>query len=823
MVRQGKYTQPVSPLKRAKWQARKAKGRFQWFRRLSWKQKLVLIGGPLLIVLVIIPLATYLYFARDISDQDRLMNRNNTGVILYDNTGKNVIFSTGHAAPRQLVQLNAISKPMKDALVASEDKDFYKHGGFSILSTLRAVYGYVITGGRAYGGTTITQQLAKITLLSSNRSFLRQYQAFSVAVAIENTYSKDQILDMYLNSVFFGENAFGIEDAAKAYFGTTPDKLDLAQSSMLVGLLPAPNAYSPISGNATYAKQQQESVLTRMVTNGYITEAEKQAALAEQLTYQPAQSPINDSAAPHFTEMVLNQLYDKYGQETVTRSGYRVTTTLDMNVQNQLQSAVAANMKTIQRNGGSNASAVAIDPKSGEVRGLVGSYDWNDPKFGKVNMVTTARQPGSSFKPIYYSKALADGTINPATILKDVKTDFGGYTPLDADRKFRGDVTVRNALNWSLNIPAVEVMQKVGVSTAISTAQRMGITTIDPNKNYGLSLALGSAEVPLMQMTNAYASFANDGQQYNTTLIKNINSKYNDKVYSAQESSKEVVSPQGAYLISNILSDNASRSTIFGNTLTVYDAKTKAVKKAAVKTGTTDDSRDAWTIGYTPQIAIGVWVGNNDNTVMANGGSIMAGPIWTKAMGNILAGVTTDFTMPSGIVQRQVCSDGSLADAAISGKTRSEYFLAAALPTASCSVKPVQQDQQSQTDQTDNSSTNTPSDTTTTLAASPSGSAPFGTSVTFTATVPASAKGTVTFKDNGSTLAQVNVGSSGTASYTTSGLMPGAHSITASFAPDDTTKYSASTSNTLSYSITTSSGSGGNNGNGNGNGNGLFR
>lgn len=813
MVRQGKYTQRISPLKRAKWQARKAKGRFEWFRRLSWKKKLALIGIPLLVILVIIPLLTYLYFARDISDQDRLMNRNNTGVVLYDNTGKNVVFSTGHAEHRDLVPLESISKPMRDAVIASEDKDFYKHGGFSILSTLRAVYGYVITGGKAYGGTTITQQLAKITLLSSNRSFLRQYQAFSVAVAIENTYSKDQILAMYLNSVFFGENAFGIEDAAKYYFGTTPDKLDLAQSSMLVGLLPAPNAYSPISGNATYAKQQQETVLTRMVTNGYITEAEKQAALAEPLTYQPAQAPINDSVAPHFSEMVLNQLYDKYGEEKVTRSGYQVTTTLDMNVQNQLQAAIANNMKTIQRNGGSNASAVAIDPKSGEVRGLIGSYDWNDSKFGKVNMVTTARQPGSSFKPIYYSKALADGTINPATILKDVKTDFGGYTPQNADRRFRGDVTVRNALDWSLNIPAVQVMQKVGIDAAISTAKRMGITTIDPNKNYGLPLALGTAEVPLMEMTNAYAAFGNNGQQYNTTIIKNINSKYDDNVYKAQESSKEVISPQGAYLVSNILSDNAARSAIFGNTLTVYDAKTRAVKKAAVKTGTTDDSRDAWTIGYTPQLAIGVWVGNNDNTVMANGGSIMAGPIWTKAMGAILAGVATDFPIPTGIVQRQVCSDGSLADGEVSGKTRLEYFLSTALPASSCSVKPEQKEEKPAEEEAD---TNSPVETTTTLAANPSGSAPFGTSVTFTAIVSSSAKGSVTFRDNGSVLSDVKVNGNGTASYTTSILLPGAHQITAIFTPDDDQKFKTSTSNTLSYSITT-----GNNGQGNGNGNGI--
>lgn len=811
MLRQGKYTKPVSPASHVK---RQAKRRFRWWHNLSWKKRILYIGGPILGVLIVIPLATYLYFARDISDQDRLMNRNNTGIVLYDNSGKNVIFSTGRAEHRDLVPLNAISDHMEHALVASEDKDFYKHGGFSVLSTLRAVYGYLISGGGAFGGSTLTQQLAKITVLSNNRSFLRQYQAFSVAVAIENSYTKDQILDMYLNSVYFGENAFGIQDAAKYYFGTTPDKLNLAQSAMLVGLLPAPNTYSPISGNATYAKEQQTTVLTRMVANGYITEAEKQAALAEVLAYQAAQSPFDDSVAPHFTEMVLNQLYDKYGEETVKRSGYQVTTTLDKNTQDQLKTAVAGNMNTIKRNGGSNASAVAIDPTSGEVRGLVGSYDWNDEGFGKVNMVTSPRQPGSSFKPIYYTQALADGLINPATILHDKKTDFGGYAPQNADRRFRGDVSVRNALNWSLNIPAVEVMQKLGVSDAIKAAQRMGITTIDPSKEYGLALALGTAEVPLMEMTNVYAAFANGGQQYNTTVIKNINSKYNDKVFAEKETSKEVMSQQASYLISNILSDNAARSSIFGNTLTVYDAKSRTVKKAAVKTGTTDDSRDAWTIGYTPQLAIGVWVGNNDNRQMNNGGSIMAGPIWTKAMGNILAGVSTDFAVPEGVTQRQVCSDGSLADATVAGKTRTEYFISTNLPTASCSVKP--QEKPAEKTPEEEPDTGTPVETTTSLVISPSSSATFGATVTLTASITGATStsntltGTVTFMDGSTVLGSAQL-VNGTASYATSTLAMGSHQLRASFTPTSTSDFKESQSPIFFYTVT--------NGNGNNNGN----
>lgn len=671
-----------SPVRRAKWQARKLIKLPGWFMALPLWKKVAVIAAPIIVVALIIPFLTYLYFAQDISDIDHLLNRNNTGVVVYANDNKTVLYSSGRAEHRDLLPLTSISKDMQQAVVASEDKDFYSHGGFSFLSTLRAVYSFVASGGRTFGGSTLTQQLAKITLLSSNRTFLRTYQAFSISVAIENKYSKDQILDMYLNSVYFGENAFGIEDAAKYYFGTTPDKLDAAQSAMLVGLLPAPNLYSPISGNATYAAQRQATVLDLMVQQGKLTDAQRKAAVAEQLTYQPAQSNIDKNIAPHFAQMVIDQLYQQYGQETVERSGYQVRTTLDAGVQSSLQDSVASHLSYIQRNGGSNVGGIAIDPTNGEVRALVGSADWNNPQWGKVNMATTARQPGSSFKPIYYSKALADGVITPATIMHDVPTDFGGgYSPQDADRRYRGNVTVRNAISQSLNIPSVEVLQKLGIHSAVEAANQMGIDTIDSNKTYGLSLALGVAEAPLMKMTNAYAALGNGGQQFSPTIIQQINDKFGSKVYAATEKSHQVISPQGAYLMSSILSDNTARAPIFGSSLTVPG------RTVAVKTGTTDDSRDAWTIGYTPQLAVGVWVGNNNNDPMLNGGSGMAGPIWVKTMQQSLKGSpNVGFTQPSDIVRRSVCySNGGLAQNGGYG-TYQEYFLVTALPTASCNA-----------------------------------------------------------------------------------------------------------------------------------------
>jgi membrane peptidoglycan carboxypeptidase len=419
-----------------------------------------------------------------------------------------------------------------------------------------------------------------------------------------------------------------------------------------------------------------------MVTNGYITDADKQTALAEQLTYAPP-SDQNSTVAPHFAQMVLQQLYDKYGEETVKRSGYQVKTTLDTTLQGKLEANVASHLAHIQNNGGSNVGAVAIDPTNGNIRALVGSADWNNPDWGKVNMTTTARQPGSSFKPIYYAGALANGTITPATILHDVPTDFGGgYKPLDADLKFRGNVTVRSAINQSLNIPSVEVMQKYGIDNAVTTANQLGITTVQSKNNYGLALALGAAEAPLLQMTNAYAAFANGGQQYTPTTIAQINNKYGDAIFTTHQVSKQAVSSQGAYLISSILSDNAARAPIFGSSLNVSG------HTAAVKTGTTNDNRDAWTIGYTPQLALGVWVGNNNNDAMRSGGSDMAGPIWVNTMKQALAGTANvPFVIPAGVIQKSVCTGtGALSSGSGSG-TYNEYFLASALPTATCSPK----------------------------------------------------------------------------------------------------------------------------------------
>ena len=653
MYRKGKYTRKLGPVGKTK---RFLKRRWQWFSGLSKKKKALLVAGPILAFLIITPVATYAYYYNDIGDRDRLLNSNNTGVVLLDKNGESFYTTPGtRAEKRELVPLDQISDVTEQALIASEDKDFYKHSGFDVFGIVRALYTNIVARDIAGGGSTLTQQLAKNTLLTENQTILRKYQELVISVAIEQRYSKEEILTMYLNSVYYGENSFGIEDAAENYFNKKPSELTLAESSKLIGVLPAPTAYSPISGDPELAKERQTTVLTRMVRNEYIDEAQKTASLAEQLAYAEPKDGI-DNQAPHFTAMVLKELYEKYGEEQVTRSGYQVRTTLDLGLQEKANAAVASNMTYIQRNGGSNASMVAIDPKTGGIVALVGSADYDNEQFGQVNMATTARQPGSSFKPIYYADALANGKITPTTVIDDKKTDFGGYAPQNADKRFRGNVTVRQALDWSLNVPAIKVMQlNGGTSTAIAAAQKLGISTLDSSSNYGLSLALGSAEVPLTEMTDAYSGFANQGDRYDETMISTIKNKYDQTIFTQEKKSTKAISTEGAYLLSNILSDNQSRSSVFGNSLNVTgtDGRTKNV---AVKTGTTDDSRDAWTIGYTPDIAVGVWVGNNDNTIMANGGAGMAGPIWRNMMSQAIGSSNPSFVQPAGVVKATVCT-----------------------------------------------------------------------------------------------------------------------------------------------------------------------
>lgn len=657
-------------------------------RRLFTRKRIFIAAGLFAAFLLITPVVTYAYYARDINNRERLMNRNNTGVVLKDRKGE-VFYEFGRLSGNDDVPLDQISDNVEHALIASEDKDFYKHEGYSVRGMARALYGNVMNReATRYGGSTITQQLVKNKLLNSNKNFLRKYQELSMAVAVERHYTKNEILSMYLNSVYFGEGAFGIGDAAQTYYGKSPADLTIAESAMLIGVLPAPTVYSPVSGDKELAAREQKRVLNQMVNRGYIKKDEKLAASKQELVYTRAETAQTFDHAQHYAQMVLDELHKKYGEERVRRSGFKITTSLDLNAQKEAEAIVKKRIAVYAAGGGENAGLVAIEPKTGFVRALVGSSDWTNKSFGQVNMALMPRQPGSSFKPIYYGEALDKHLITAATILHDKPTTFGNWTPQNYDFRFRGNITARNALAQSLNIPAAEVMQKVGPEEASTAARRMGISTVTEPQKYGLTLSVGTAETKLYEMTNAYAAFANTGDQQETVLVASIHDKYGKRIFEhKQKRAKRVIGQGAAFVISSILSDNTARAPLYGSSLNIPG------RQVAVKTGTTDENKDAWTIGYSPSLAIGVWVGNNENKPMRGlAGGSSAGMIWRDTMISLVDDTPDEkFEMPPDVHQMAVCRGTEQRAASAGSNTYNEYFIDGAEPKGECNAaRPTQ-------------------------------------------------------------------------------------------------------------------------------------
>lgn len=661
---------------------RRIKRAINTFGGYSRRKQVTIVALVSLFILLIIPAGTYAYLARDISDRDRLMNRNRTGLSILDKDGQ-VIYSYGRVNQQDGVKLSQVPDYVEEALLASEDKNFYKHPGVSFRAMALALYGNILNkDATRFGGSTLTQQLVRNTLLSSSKNFLRKYQEFYMAVAVERQYTKQEILEMYLNSVYFGEGAFGIGPAAKTYFGKEPQDLTLAEGSMLIGILPAPSLYSPISGDPAKAKEQQERVLDQMVELEYITASERDEILSQELAYESAPAAQNNNNAKHFVQMVIAELNDRYGEERVIRSGFAVTTGMDLDWQKTAEDQVRRRVNELSRLGGTNASLVAIDPKSGQIRVLVGSVDWDNEVFGKVNMALANRQPGSSFKPIFFAEALDRRVITPATILRDEPKTYGTYKPQNYDFRYMGDITARRALALSRNLTAIEVMQKLGVDRGAQAAQDMGLKSVNQPDKYGLTLGVGTAEVRLIDMTNAYAAYANGGRQFSPTSIVSIKDKFDDTVFAKKAESKQVQSKEASFLISSILSDTQARAPTF-NSLNI------AGRQVAAKTGTTDNNRDAWTIGYTPSVSVGVWVGNNENRPMGGvAGASGAGPIWRRSMEQFLRGSEREnFVQPSGVTRISVCSDNGLRAVNDGGNTYQEFFIRGSEPRQTCNVQ----------------------------------------------------------------------------------------------------------------------------------------
>ncbi len=630
-------------------------------------------------IMVLIPIITYVYFVRDLSSKERIINKKNHGVVLLD---RNDIpfFTLFDATTKNPVALGDLPEYTKYAFVAVEDKDFYEHPGFSISGIGRAIRENLLSQSSVQGGSTISQQLIKNAILSPDKKLLRKYQELVLALELERRYSKDDILELYINTNYYGEGAFGIQDAAQRYFSKDASELSLAQSALFAGIIRAPSYYSPLTGDLDAALERKDLILELMHDQGYIDEKELESALEEEIVFDPTQQDINRQGV-HFALMIQDILIDEFGEQDVAQSGFTVKTTMDLKLQEAAQSAVENQVNRLRGSNVSNGAAVAIDPDTGEVLALVGSYDWDDEETGRINMAIRPRQPGSSFKPIIYAKALEERLITPSTQLKDEAVSFGSYRPRNYNNSFRGDVLVRFALANSLNIPAVHVMNMVGVDDGIEAARDLGITTLSDDVDYGLPLVLGAAEVPLIEMTNAYATYANEGEWNKYTLFTEILDKNGKSVMESENDSKRALPETVAFLISSILSDNSIRSETFGTALNIS-------RLAAVKTGTTEDYRDALTIGYTPQLAVGVWIGNNDNTPMTSvAGSLGAAPIWRQIMEAGLSGKPIEnFRQPPGIAREEVCFEDGLKVEFATSSAYTEFFLRGTAPTKLCGI-----------------------------------------------------------------------------------------------------------------------------------------
>jgi 1A family penicillin-binding protein len=556
---------------------------------------------------------------------------------------------------RSVIKFEQIPENVKQATIAIEDKNFYKHGAFSSIGILRAAFVNVMSRDRVQGGSTITQQYVKNALLSSERTFTRKIRELVLSVVIEQFYNKDDILSLYLNEIPYGGNAYGIQAAAKTYYKkdlSKGDELTLDEAATLAALPRAPSIYSPYGNYPDRLRARKNLVLNLMVEQGMVSAVEAETAkrvdpVAKIKQINPVPSYFANVTAPHFVKWLQDSLEEKYGSKFVTEGGLKVITTLDLDKQRLAEQAIENNIKNVERLGGSNAAMVVSDPKTGQILSMVGSRNFEHPGFGQVNVATAERQPGSSFKPLVYATAFGKN-YGPGTTLYDVSTDFGGgYKPENYTDRTYGVVSMRTALAGSLNITAVKTLYLAGVGDSIEQATRMGITTLDGRaERCGLSLVLGCSEVRLYEMTNAYESFANGGNHHEPTgILKVVDSR--KKVIEEHKPNKQpkrVLDPQIAYLISNVLSDNGARAYIFGNLLNV------AGQNTAVKTGTTENYRDAWTIGYTPSLVAGVWAGNNDNRSMTKAASAVSSPIWREFMQKALAGRPAEqFDRPAGI------------------------------------------------------------------------------------------------------------------------------------------------------------------------------
>jgi len=634
--------------------------------------------GVMVVGWIIVGAVFYVYVLKDLPDPKGLRNY---GVIplstrIYDRKGE-LLYEIFRDENRTPIKLKDLPKHVPQATLAIEDANFYKHGGISIFGgMMRAAKDMVIKGKSKQGGSTITQQLVKSALLTPERTVRRKLKEIVLAIQIEQMLGKDQILELYLNQVPYGGVAYGIEEAAQTYFSKDAKDLTIAEAALLAGLPAAPSAYNPFL-HYDKAKSRQNSVLKRMQDVGFITKQQREEAEKQELTMIP---PGNTIKAPHFVFFVRSILEEQYGKKLVEEGGLVVRTTLDSDIQASSEAILNDEVLKIKKLKVSNGALLVTRPSTGEILSMVGSTDFFATGSGSYNVTVAQRQPGSSIKPINYAIGIDRHIVTGASIFNDGPTCFSAsgqpksYCPVNYDGSYRGPVTLRFALANSLNIPAVKMLAKNGVENFVSSSSAFLIDSLKDPKRYGLSLTLGGGEVSMVEMAQAFSAFANEGVPRRLTSILKVSDKSGKTLYEYKDPNLiddvdkaldypnflsikggRAISKEAAFIISNILQDNAARSTAFGPSSSLV---LKGRKGVSVKTGTTNDLRDNWTIGYTPNFLVAVWVGNNNNSAMSGlaSGITGAAPIWNRVMTRVLQN-QPDLLMrqPEGVIGKSEC------------------------------------------------------------------------------------------------------------------------------------------------------------------------
>ncbi len=649
------------------------------FKIASWPLRHP-VGRYLLLVLFAGTLVAFMFLLKDLPSPRRLTSEENfpvstqlfdrNGVLLYE------IIGDEHRIP---VKIDTIPEYVVQATIAIEDKNFYRHWGFDVEGIARALRAN-LTRDTVHGGSTITQQLVKNALLTSEKSLQRKIKEAVLSVITEILYSKQEIMEMYLNYIPYGGTAVGIEAASQEYFDKSAHDLTLSEAAFLSGLPQAPSSYSPYGSTPERGKARQQEVLRRMVEDNYISQESADAASKEPLKLALKKTDIK---APHFVFYIQDLLFQEYGEEKVRRGGFRVHTTLDYQLQETVEASVSAQVAKLARMRVSNGAALVANPATGEILAMVGSKDYFDTEIdGQVNITLASRQPGSSIKPLTYAVAFQKKLLNPGSVLLDIATCFKNpgqrdYCPKNYNGSFSGPVTVRHSLGNSLNIPAVKALKILGLRTFIDEAQQLGISSWTDYSQYGLALTLGGGEVRMLDMAQAFSVLANQGVKvplggisnitdYTGKEIMNIDMEQRKKdlaeltEYDAEKSQgdlKRILDRAPSYLTAHIMQDNSARSAAFG-------ARSSLVipnQIVSVKTGTTNDLKDNWTIGFTSEYLVATWVGNNDSTAMSSivSGVTGAAPIWNDIMTFILRGKGSVLPeKPLDVMQGAVCATG---------------------------------------------------------------------------------------------------------------------------------------------------------------------